>query len=217
MQPAAKQDVIDRYQARLRKFGYSPQTLGWGKDGRQEVRFGVLASCALALPESSVLDVGCGFADLYGFLISNGWHGRYTGIDIVPGLLEVARAQHPDLDLREVDITGPIEGLPKHDFVIASGVFNALLAEGDNPEHIRRALGAMRDLSQIAVCADFLTSYVDFREPGLWYTDPCWALDVAKQLSRRVTVRHDYMPFEFCLFVFADDKFTSQRVFGSLG
>ena len=58
-----------------------------------------------------------------------------------------------------------------HDFAIASGVFNAVLSEGENPDHITRALSAMHRLSKLAVCVDFLTSYADYREPQLWYTD----------------------------------------------
>ena len=52
----------------------------------------------------SVLDVGCGFADLYDHLRGRGWEGRYRGLDIVPGLLDVARRRHPSLDLQEADI-----------------------------------------------------------------------------------------------------------------
>ena len=61
----------------------------------------MLAETALAHSDSTVLDVGCGFADLYGFLKERGWCGRYTGIDIVPGLLSTARERNPEFDLEE--------------------------------------------------------------------------------------------------------------------
>jgi SAM-dependent methyltransferase len=206
-------EYIQRYEARLAEFGYSPETLGWGKQGRQEVRFTVLAEYALRRPDSSVLDVGCGFADLYDFLRARGWHGRYTGIDLVPGLLAVARERHPGLDLREMDITAVEHGLEPHDFVIASGVFNARLSAGDNPAHIQRALAAMLGLAREAVCVDFMSTYVDFQKPGAWHTDPCWAYTAARALSRRIVLRSDYMPYEFALFLFRDDSVSERRVF----
>src|SRR5579864_4657824 len=132
MEAADRQDYIARYEGRLKRFGHSPESLGWGRHGRQEVRFSVLADYALCNRTASVLDVGCGFADLYDFLKARGWGGMYTGLDIVPGLLEEARRHHPLLDLHEADITEIGESLPQYDVVVASGVFNAELRAGDN-------------------------------------------------------------------------------------
>jgi len=206
-------DYIERYEKRLQEFGYSPETLGWGAQGRQEVRFSVLAEPALRMPDSSVLDVGCGFGDLYDFLVQRGWRGRYTGIDIVPGLLEVARRRHASLDVRELDITDDAASLDEHDFVISSGVFNAALPSGSNQDHIEAALGNMHRRARFATCVDFLSTYVDFQKPGAHHTDPGWALTVAKRLTRRVLLRHDYMPYEFSIFLFRDDTISKRNVF----
>ncbi|MEW6715924.1 MAG: class I SAM-dependent methyltransferase [Chloroflexota bacterium] len=213
MEETDRLDYIRKYEERLREFGYSPQTLGWGIYGRQEIRFAILAENALHMPESSVLDVGCGFADLYDFLVQRGWCGQYTGIDIVPGLLCMARELHPDLDLRELDITSDTTSLETYDFVIASGVLNAKLKVGDNKTHIMNVLRAMHKHARIAVCVDFLSTYVDFEKPNSWHTDPKWVLDVAKRLSRRVLLRHDYLPFEFALVIFQDDSISERNVF----
>jgi SAM-dependent methyltransferase len=206
-------DYVQRYEKRLQEFGYSPATLGWGVNGRQEVRFSVLAELALRMPQSSVLDVGCGFCDLYDFLDKQGWQGRYTGIDIVPGLLEVARQRHPDLDVRELDITDESVLLDEYDLVISSGALNAALPSGGNEVHIEVALRGMHRRSRYATCVDFLSSYVDFQKPGAYHTDPSWALAAAKRLTRRVLLRHDYMPYEFSLFLFRDDAISERRVF----
>lgn len=215
MREEDRQDYIQRYEERLQRFGYSAETLGWGQHGREEIRFSVLADCALRMPASSVLDVGCGFADLYDFLAQHNWHGKYTGIDIVPGLLNVACERHPGLDLREADIANAPASLETHDFVIASGVLNAKLRSADNQAHIVNVLTAMYGYAREAVCVDFMSTYVDFQKPGSWHTDPAWAFGVAKRLSRRVVLRHDYMPFEFALFIFKDDSISERHVFRS--
>lgn len=206
-------DYVQRYEKRLEEFGYSPETLGWGIHGRQEVRFSVLVEPALRMPESSVLDVGCGFCDLYDFLIQRGWRGRYTGVDIVPGLLEVARQRHPDLDVRELDITDDSAVLEEYDFVIASGTLNAALPSGSNEAHIEVALRSMFQRTRVATCVDFLSTYVDFQKPGAYHTDPGWALSAAKRLTRRALLRHDYMPYEFSIFLFRDDVISERKVF----
>jgi SAM-dependent methyltransferase len=213
MEQKDRRDYIERYEARLSRFGHSPEALGWGKTGRQEVRFSILSEAILECPTSSVMDVGCGFGDLYDFLTARGWHGRYSGIDIVPGLLEVAKKRHPNLDLRELDITAGELQAEKYDFVVASGVFNARLRHGDNLAFIESALRTMYGIARIAVAADFMSTHVDFQHPDGWHTDPAWAFALGKKLSRRVVLRHDYMPFEFALVIYCDDSISCRNVF----
>jgi SAM-dependent methyltransferase len=205
--------LIEWYRERLAEHGRSPAGLGCGKGGRQEVRFGVLAEPVLARPTSSVLDVGCGFADLYAFLHAHGWSGNYCGIDVSPDLLHVARELHPDLDLREAEVTAAALADASFDFVLASGTFNVRLRTGDNLAHIERALTTMRRIARVAVCVDFLSSYVDYWHPDAWHVDPAAAFAIGKRLSRRVGLRHDYMPYEFALFVYCDDAVSPRNVF----
>jgi SAM-dependent methyltransferase len=198
-------DYVERYEQRLSEHGHSPATLGWGKPGREHVRYQVMADVVMELDATSVLDVGCGFADLYDHLMQQGWAGRYSGIDIVPGLLAEARQRHPALDLQEADIAAfaPAEDF---DVVVASGVFNARLRIGDNRAHIARSVERMYSLCRRAICVDFMSTYVDFERPEAWHTDPAWALELGRGLSKRLRVRHDYMPFEFALIVYRDDE-----------
>lgn len=216
MDRAAIRQYIDRFETELAKHGPARAALCDGRGGRQDIRFPVIAGPALANPDASVLDVGCGFADLYGFLRGAGWRGRYTGIDIVPGLLKVARERYPDIELHEHDGSEHLDRFPAHDFVIASGVMNLALPNGGNEAHIERVLAAMFDRAHEAACADFMTSYVDFKHPGAWHTDPAWALTAANRLTRRVTLRADYMPYEFCLFLYKNVAVSARNVFQAM-
>ena len=51
------------------------------------------------------------------------------------------------------------------------------------------------------VAVDLLTSYVDFKKDHLHYYQPETVFSFAKQLTRRVTLRHDYPLFEFCVYL----------------
>jgi hypothetical protein len=61
-----------------------------------------------------------------------------------------------------------------------------------------------------------MTSYVDFKHPGAWHTDPAWALTAANRLTRRVTLRADYMPYEFCLFLYKNVAVSARNVFQAM-
>ena len=213
MDKQSKHKYIDRYEGFLRKFGYSPKALGWGKSG-QNIRFSILCADVICDPTSCVLDVGCGFADLYEYLIQQGWHGTYVGIDIVPGLIEVAQSRHPDLELHLVDLLDFSCKIP-FDYVIASGIFNIGWESKDNREYIQQSLQKMFTMAKVAVCVDFLSTYVDYQHSTAWHTDPAWAFAVGKSLSKRVALRHDYMPYEFALFIYRDDMVTTRSVFES--
>ena len=198
---------VERYQRRLEEHGHSPLTLGWGKPGREHVRFGVMADVVQEVGADSVLDVGCGFADLHDHLRERGWDGRYRGVDIVPGLLDEARRRDPTLDLLEADIaTYRPSAKERFDVVVASGVFNARTHGEKNEAHITRSVQRMFELCDRAICIDFLSTFVDFQSPEAWHTDPAWAMRLGRGLSKRFKLRHDYMPFEFALVVYrADD------------
>ena len=199
MEAVDRDAYVERYERRLAEHGHAPETLGW-RPGREQARFGVVADVVAETGARSLLDVGCGFADLLDFLREQGWDGDYHGIDLVPGLLAEARRRHPSLPLDEADIAGYEPGRT-FDVVVASGVFNYELQAEDNRDHIARSVARMFALARRAICVDFLTTAVDYRHPGAWHTDPAWALDLGRGLSERAELRQDYLPFEFALVV----------------
>jgi len=212
MEDKDKQEYIKRYNKRLNIYGYSPETLGWGKNGRQEVRFSVLTQMIINTQQNSILDIGCGFADLYTYLTNNGWKGKYVGIDLVPSLLKIAKERNPNLELYNYDIEQSKQ-LGNFDYVIASGVFNAKLSNADNAQHIINSLSSMFERANKMVCADFMSTYVDFQKEGSWHTDPAWLLSQVAKLTKRFSIRYDYMPFEFAAFLYKDDKINEINTF----
>ncbi len=209
-----RESYVRRHEGWLQTHGPAPEALGRGPHGRQAERFAVLAASALAHPEGSVLDIGCGFADLYSYLRAEGWCGHYTGIDLVPGLLDVARAHHPSLDLRQLDISGAEHSeLATYDLVLASGVFNVSLEHEDNLTQIETALMNMLAHAKGLVAVDFSSTWVDFEKPGVWYTSPSQALAIGRVLTRRMALRLDYLPDEIALFLHRDERVSERKVF----
>ena len=77
-----------RYNDRLLKFGYSTKTLGWG-GGRERQSLRFKTHLEIGFKENdSIIDIGCGFGDLYFYLKENFSQFYYYGIDINPILIE---------------------------------------------------------------------------------------------------------------------------------
>jgi SAM-dependent methyltransferase len=198
-----REEYRRRYRDRLARYHHDPRTLGWDK-GKQPERFAALTQL-LPLPRlRSLLDVGCGFGDLYPFLRAHGFTGRYTGLDFVPELVEVGRRAYPEAELLVGDF-GDHSSASDHDVVLASGIFNARLRNEDHWSYVTATLRKMFACCRVATCADFLTSYVDYEREDLFYTPPEDVLRFAKSLTRRVALLHHYMPFEFALYLFKGD------------
>ncbi len=208
MNDEEKKKTLDRYNERLKVYGYDPKTLGWLK-GKQEIRFQVLSEIG-NLQNCSVLDVGCGFGDLYGFFHKKRIKIKYTGVDINSQLLEIGMELYPSAVFEEMDFEEfPLE--KKFDWAFASGIFNFKLKNND--QFIKNTLSKMFSLSKKGVAVDFLSSYVDFQNGGAYYSNPEQIFSFCKKLSRRITLRHDYMPFEFCIYIYKNDEFNEKTVF----
>ena len=158
MKKEDKQKIIESYNESLEKYGYDPRSLQWFK-GRQNIRFRVLSEIG-ELNNCSVLDVGCGFGDLYGFLIKKGLNIKYTGYDINPNLIKVARKIYPNVhfEVKDIEEENPNE---KFDWVFSSGIFNIRLS--NSKSWVQNMLRKMFELSNKRVAADFMSTYVDFR------------------------------------------------------
>lgn len=203
MNEQEKANAIERYNARLDRFGYDPRTLGWTK--RQHLlRYEILLS---HWPKAGIdlLDFGCGFGDLYAYCRDTGREEiRYHGIDINPRLIAEGLRRYPEADLTARDVTGT--GFPRtYDVIVASGIYNFRLE--DNWRFIAKTFELFRASAKRGFAVNFLTNRVDFNDSTLYYADPCAVLDLCYQYSRRVVLRQDYMPFEFTVFVDLNDTF----------
>jgi SAM-dependent methyltransferase len=202
--------VIERYETRLRKHGFGEEALGWGKKGRQRLRFSVLSS-HWDLREKTVLDLGAGFGDFFAF--SRHLHLReYVGIDITPGLVALGNERYgsePGFTLKLGTATDE-RLFQECDVTVISGLFNFRLNNGRNQEFICSVLGSAFKFSRLGVACNFVTDRVDFKDSLMHYQPPSEALDIAYRFTRNVTLQQDYMPFEYSLFLDRRDQFAPE-------
>jgi SAM-dependent methyltransferase len=204
MDPKDRDRIVDRYNQRLAQFGHDPRTLASGPPERHALRFTVLKEVGIE-SGMSVLDVGCGFGDFYGWLRRQGIDVRYTGIDINPALVEIAKQHHPDAAFAVADLQ--VDDLDaRFDFVVSSSAFNLALAAGDNYTFAADMLARAYAIADRGVAFDFLSSYVDFRGDSAFHYQPERVFELAKRLTKRVALRHDYPLYEFCVYLYPDFK-----------
>lgn len=203
-----KKYIITQYNERLKKYGYNPQTLGWF-EGRQPLRFTILSEIG-DFNNCSVLDVGCGFGDLYGFLTKKFHDVQYTGIDINPRLIAIARTIYPGIHVMVKDFHEAVLDT-QFDWVVSSGVFNDYASE--NIPFVQEMVKKMFVMCTKGVAVDFMSNYAGLKGKNTCYTVPEELFAFCKTLSKRIVLRHDYMPFEFCVYIYKNDRINRQNVF----
>jgi SAM-dependent methyltransferase len=186
-----------RYSVRLRSHGVSHLTLGWGSREQQNYRFDRVIE-NVVLSGKSVLDVGCGFGDLVGYLKDKDIHVKsYTGIDVNPELIEEAKKLHPDArfiagSLREVDR----EDI-RSDVVIMLGLLNFCQNEIQNTTYAKDLVSKAFDLAVEKLAVDFLSScrFEGYPEEDfVYYYDPGFVLELGLSLSPSIRLIQDYEP-----------------------
>lgn len=200
-----RKKYLARYNARLSKYGHDPRALGWGGGReRQNVRFKNLLGVVdyISSEITSLLDVGCGFGDLSSYLEIAYPSALYTGLDINQNFIDIAkkkgggRAQFYCGTLSEL-----WSSLPSSDVVVESGIFNAELNGGDQLNYIEASLRDMYAKSNYAVAADFMTDRVDWQSEGAFHLAPEDAIRIALSIGRKAILRHDYLPYEYCIYI----------------
>ena len=197
----------EHYRRLYREHGDSPHSLQMTDRRSQRRRFEILSQ--VSSPLRSVVDVGCGLGHFCEFLRSRGFGGSYLGLDFVPEFITAGKAKHagdPRARFALHDIAAaPLPG--GRDWYFLSGVFN-----NERPGNERFMLSTIEKMFRAArrgVAFNAMSTYVDYRDKGLYYSDPLKVFDFCKRrLTRRVTLRHDYLvkkdsiPFEYAVFLY---------------
>lgn len=201
---ADEERIKEVYRGLFASHGVAAPSLGLRLES-QPIRFGAVLATFGDRPPRSLLDLGCGFADLLPYLRAAGWRGTYIGLDQMQEFVTAAEVRHA-LDLDATFICGHLLSaeLPKAEWCVALGICNHAREAGATAftdDLVARAVSC----AERTVLVDFLSTTSDRRRPDLHFTAPQEALALGLKYSRRVTVDHSYMPFEFLLKIRLDE------------
>ncbi len=194
-------DLKSYWDANAEKHGDSPQALDWGSRTSQVKRFEVLCDILPLSKPFTVLDVGCGLGDLQELMAK--WFKQpftYTGVDISPKMIELAREKYPGVNFKVHDMAKPLWTL--FDYVLLSGTLNKRIA--DKAEQYEWALNVLKecwDHSEKGMAFNMLSTYADHTAPDDFQYQPSKILEFCMGLSRWVKLDHTYMPHDFTVFL----------------
>jgi len=185
----------------------APEIAGWMSTNEQELLFSALL--LFYSPSYSVLDVGCGRADLYGYLrrfFPEQDDINYTGIDFNANMISVAERKYPVLlnKLSGNDILTATT-LNQHDWVFGSGLFN-LNDHPDMFEYGKTVIDKMYENATIGVAFNLLTGLpADMNQSDIdqliVHNTADWLTYLVSKYTK-VVCRTDYMIGDVTFFIF---------------
>lgn len=199
------QQAKDYFEERLNTHGATARGVDWNSETAQEARFSQLAKVCSPTQPFSLLDYGCGYGALAGYLLRQQLPMQaYVGYDVLESMVLKARETYAGVALAR--FTARLDELAPVDYSIASGIFNLKLEVTHQAwtDYVLGELHKIDALSQKGFSVNFLTSYSDpeFMRPHLYYADPCFFFDYCKRhFSRNVALLHDYEVYDFTVIV----------------
>ena len=185
------------YNEVVRRHGVSAQGVHWNSQVTQYKRFEVLLSMIDMHEHSSVVDVGCGFADLYLYMKEkNIVFSTYIGLEMMESMVIEARKRVP-CEIRVSDALSAT--LPKADYYICSGAMN-ILTRDETYLFIKRCLAASHKA--------FVFNILEGEDESMVYNyfKPKEIESFAKELGVSYTIKQGYLPRDFSVLLEKKDE-----------
>jgi SAM-dependent methyltransferase len=170
---------------------HSPAVVGYNSTAEQNFLFQNLVM-GLDPTVYTILDIGCGRGDFYGYLRE--LHGHvfaYTGIDHNPIMADLAKQKY-DLDI-QIGSFETIE-LNNHDWVIAAGYFTQRKCESEDSDlqKLFTDVDKMYQIADHAVSFNLLSPINNTLHEGFFYVHPGLIMDMLLEKYQFVNIRHNY-------------------------
>ena len=197
---SSRKRIRNHYEKRISPDRENFDIVNWASAGSQIKRFHTLAQ-AVNLEGASLLDVGSGLGDLYGFLTAEAIEADYTGVDISEPMVAEARKRHPNgkffcADLFNLDQPQTFEH-EAFDVVFCSGTFN--LNIGNNEKFIAAALPRLLQLTRRHLVVNLLHSRERLFDDSYFSYDPTAVEALLNPLPCDVRIIDDYLPNDFTI------------------
>lgn len=181
-----------------RRYDQSYQRCGWASPSSQIARFEAVVA-NVPLTHSTLLDIGCGDGEFYGFLQKNEIPTHYKGIDSSHAMIECANTRFPDGDFcvgHASDHQAPV------DIITAIGLANHAF-----PSYwvtLSRWMTHWLEQVEVAVCVTFLSTHTPISNQlcQLRYVSPQQAMGWGFSLTPFVTLHHGYLNNDFLLVLY---------------
>jgi len=198
-------ELEDFYETCFKAFGKDDvRTLGWVNSESQFARFNAIKSIGIK-SQDHVLDVGCGFGDLYFYLKDSIGDIRYTGIERKKFLADIARtnlSSEKNAEIKEHDIIDFDSFDRSFDWVVASGIFP--FAYDGFLDEVYGYVKKMFKMSKSGVSFNLLTSLApeENKFDHMQYSNPAEIISKFSSISTNFRLLHDYLPNDMTIHLY---------------
>lgn len=189
--------TVDYFTTRVELFGESVEATDWGSRASQITRFEVLAGLGFQ-NDHSLLDVGCGQGELFGWLAARGLEPNYIGIDITPAMIGIARSRFPSARFEVMSASDAIK-MGEMDFVVVSGIF--YLRQHRPFDYLCETISGLYSLCQQGLAFNCLSSAFSVADGSEYRESPVKVFQFCRTLTPLVALRHDYHPGDFTIYM----------------
>ena len=185
------------YNQKYIQYGNSLKSIGWSNKKDQDLRFEKLL-LNYDLKNKVILDVGCGFGDLYFYIKKNfKCNFKYIGIDISNHILERAKkkVKYSNAKFYNCDLLSYIS--KKVDISVLSG--SLTLNFKNSNAYFNEVIRKMYKISKLSCSINFMSSYCDYKLAKNKHFNPESIFKLSKKISNKVNLIHDYPLFEFTI------------------
>lgn len=188
-----QKEVIKTYKKMYQIHGPSAKALAWRDRLSQEVRFQTFLEIVddpQTFNQKKILDIGSGLGDFYFYLQKKKINCDYTGIDLVDDFISYSQKNYQEAKFILGDYLE--SKLGSFDYIFSSGLFSFPLE--DNFEFLKEVVKKMMIEARLAIAFNFLTTFHNQKETGLYYFHPSDVLKIILENQNifAATMRMDY-------------------------
>ena len=195
--------IVQFYEGLIERYGPSPSACDYGSARSLLAKFKALAEIC-SLKGKRVLDVGCGFADYADYLAKIHGNVAYHGVDLTPRMIAEARRLRPHLSLRQMNVMEEDPG--RFDVVTANGIFYLFGPGSTSRRRMENLIARLYELADEAAAFSSLSTWAARQEAHEFYADPLETVRFCRTLTPWVTLRHDYLPHDFTIYLYKEAR-----------
>lgn len=154
--------------------------------------------------ESSLLDVGCGYAGFYEYILNQKLNIDYTGIDVCKNMINYANDKYGSLGNL---ICGDILDYKfnrRFDYIVCNGILTQKLEAtiSEMEKYMKQIISTLWDTCNKGIAFNIMTSQVDFIVENLYYKSPLETLAFCMQFTRNFKLDQSYNLYEYTVYLY---------------
>lgn len=207
------QELKIHYAQKFAEFGATPKGVDWRRIEdvclRYDRMLAVIDQNSLDTSKPiTLLDVGCGYGELYWYAKEKQIDIQYVGIDVSENMIEYALVHIPEGRFYCGDILDFQTG-DRFDYVICNGILtqklSASIMEMDNYAHL--LIKKMFLLCLEGIAFNVMTTKVNYFADNLYYRNPAELLSwCMSEITRHVKIDHAYPLFEYTIYLYREPQ-----------